>query len=292
MKKFNNKTFQGLILNLQSYWSSHGYTILQPLDIEIGAGTFHPMTCLSSLKSKPISFAYIQPCRRPSDGRYGNNKSNRLQKYYQFQVIVKPSPSNLQDLYLHSLSFLDIDIYANDIRFVEDNWENPTLGAWGFGWEVWLNGMEITQFTYFQQICGFNCNSVTGEITYGLERLSMHIQNVKSIYDIIWNNTNNITYGDLFKTSELEQSIYNFEYSDINSLFDFFENYEKKVYDLIQLELPLVMPAYEFLLKLTHIFNLIDARRAISVSERQKYIFRIRKLTKHIAEIYCKIQQK
>lgn len=288
MKKLKTKTFQELIFSLQKYWAKNGCSIIQPLDIEIGAGTFHPMTCLHALGIKPISFAYVQPCRRPSDGRYGSNKTNRLQKYYQFQVIIKPSPNNLQDLYLDSLKSLNIDIYNNDIRFVEDNWENTTLGAWGVGWEIWLNGMEITQFTYFQQICGLNCNSVTGEITYGLERLAMHLQNVDSIYDIIWSNNSitNVTYGDLFKQSELEQSIYNFEYSDINCLFKFFKNYEQKAYDLLKLNIPLVMPSYEFLLKLTHLFNLIDARKVISVSERQNYILRIRNLTKEIAKIY------
>lgn len=288
MKKFNNKTFQGLILNLQKYWEKHGCAIIQPLDIEVGAATFHPMTCLNVLESKPVYFAYVQSCRRPSDGRYGSNKTNRLQKYYQFQVVIKPSPNNFQNLYLNSLEFIDINLKNNDIKFVEDNWENKTIGACGVGWEIWLNGIEVTQLTYFQQMCGIKCRPITAEITYGLERLSMHVQNVDNIYDIIWqdNKKNCITYGSLYKKSELEQSIYNFEYTDINSLFKLFESYEKKVYKLLEFSIPLIMPAYEFLLKLTHLFNIIDARKAISVSERQKYILRIRNLTKIIANYY------
>lgn len=283
MKKFEVKTFQGLILALQNYWANNGCTIVQPIDMEVGAGTFHYMTFLSALKSKSISFAYVQPSRRPSDGRYGNN-TNRLQKYYQFQVVIKPSPNNFQDLYMNSLKNLNINISTNDIKFVEDNWSNPTLGAWGIGWEVWLNGIEITQFTYFQQIGGIKCKPITGEITYGLERLAMHIQNVDSVYDIIWNK--DITYGDLFYQYENEQSIYNFKYSDIDFLFISFEKYEKEAYKLLEIEKPLIIPSYELLLKITHLFNLIDARKAISANERQKYILRIRKLTKKISCLY------
>lgn len=280
-------TFQELILKLQQYWIKFGCTIIQPLDIEVGAGTFHPMTCLSSLKNKPIFFAYVQTSRRPSDGRYGKN-INRLQQYFQFQIIIKPIPKNFQDLYLNSLKFLGIDLYNNDILFVEDNWENTTLGAWGIGWEIRLNGIEITQFTYFQQICGLNCLA-TGEITYGLERLAMHLQCVDNVYDIIWNKNNNeiIKYGHLFKTNELEKSIYNFEYSNVEFLFDIFNKYEKEINELLKREKILIMPAYEYLLKLTHLFNLIDSRKAISVSERQNFILKIRKLTKTIAIKYC-----
>lgn len=287
MKNNSFKTFQEIILLLQKFWLKQGCSIMQPIDIEVGAGTFHPMTCLESLKDKPIFYSYIQPSRRPNDGRNGNNP-NRLQKYYQFQVIIKPSPNNIQELYVNSLKFLGINSYENDIRFVEDNWENKTIGAWGIGWEVWLNGMEITQFTYFQQMAGIKCEDITGEITYGLERLAMHIQNVEDVYDIVWNKNKNkkITYKDLFYQNELEFSQYNFKYTNEKILLNSFEEYEQESYKLINLKKPLVLPAYEILLKSIHIFNLIETRKIISVTERQQYILRIRKLTKIIANIY------
>lgn len=288
MNKYNLNTFQNLILNLQTYWSEQGCTIVQPLDIEVGAGTFHPLTFISALENKSFSFAYVQPSRRPSDGRYGSN-TNRLQKYYQFQVIIKPSPNNFQDLYINSLRYLKIDFQSNDIKFIEDNWENPTLGASGVGWEIWLNGIEITQFTYFQQIGGIQCKPIIGEITYGLERLAMHLQDVDNVYDIIWDK--NITYGDLFHKYEIQQSIYNFKSSNIDILFDFLEKYEKEIYKILKLDKPLIIPAYELLLKITHLFNLIDARKFISVNERQKYILRIRNLTKKIAILYFRENQ-
>lgn len=287
MKKKSFKTFQEIILLLQKFWLKKGCAIIQPIDIEVGAGTFHPMTCLESLKEKDIFFAYVQPSRRPNDGRNGSNP-NRLQKYYQFQVVIKPSPSNLQELYINSLKSLGINSYENDIRFVEDNWENKTIGAWGIGWEVWINGMEVTQFTYFQQIAGIKCEEITGEITYGLERLAMHIQNVENVYEIIWSKNKNkkITYKDLFYQNEMEFSQYNFHYTNKKILLNSFEEYEKESYKLINLKNPLVLPAYELLLKSIHIFNLIETRKIISVTERQQYILRIRKLTKIIANIY------
>lgn len=283
MKKYDFNTFQNLILNLQIYWSKQGCTIVQPLDIEVGAGTFHPLTFLSSLDNKSFSFAYVQPSRRPTDGRYGEN-TNRLQKYYQFQVIIKPSPNNFQDLYIKSLKYLNIDLASNDIKFIEDNWENPTLGASGVGWEIWLNGIEITQFTYFQQIGGIQCKPIIGEITYGLERLAMHLQNIDNVYDIIWDK--NIKYGDLFHKYEIQQSFYNFKSANINTLCSFLEKYEEEIYKILMLDKPLIIPAYELLLKIIHLFNLIDARKFISVNERQKYILRIRNLTKKIATLY------
>ncbi|UDG79446.1 Glycine--tRNA ligase alpha subunit [Candidatus Ecksteinia adelgidicola] len=287
MKEFNVKIFQEMILMLQIYWSNQGCTLIQSLDLEVGAGTAHPITYLYALGPEPIATAYVQPSRRPSDGRYGKNP-NRLQHYYQFQVMIKPSPNNIQELYLDSLKMLGIDLTVHDIRFVEDNWSNPTLGAWGVGWEVWLNGMEITQFTYFQQIGGFECQPITSEITYGLERLAMYIQNVDNVYDLVWNNSIRgiNTYGDIFFYNEVEQSKYNFNYANINFLFSCFEQYEKEAQSLLTIEKPLPLPAYELILKAIHIFNLLEARKAISVTERQSYIFRIRTTTKSIAKIY------
>ncbi|TYK65805.1 glycine--tRNA ligase subunit alpha [Colwellia echini] len=285
MTTYNSKTFQGLILQLQDYWSRQGCVIVQPLDLEVGAGTFHPMTFLRSIGPEPISSAYVQPCRRPTDGRYGENP-NRLQHYYQFQVMLKPSPKNIQELYLNSLKELGIDPLVHDIRFVEDNWESPTLGAWGLGWEIWLNGMEITQFTYFQQVGGLECTPVTGEITYGLERLAMYIQNVDSIYDLVWTDgpLGTVYYRDIFHQNEVEQSTYNFEHADVDALFKQFDQCEIDSQKLIEANLPL--PAYEQVMKASHAFNLLDARHAISVTERQRYILRVRTLSKAVAEAY------
>jgi glycyl-tRNA synthetase alpha chain len=278
-------TFQEIILKLQEFWAKNGCVIVQPLDLEVGAGTFHPATFLRSIGPEPWNSAYVQPCRRPTDGRYGENP-NRLQHYYQFQVVLKPSPDNIQELYLESLKQLGIDTLTHDIRFLEDNWESPTLGAWGLGWEVWLNGMEVTQFTYFQQVGGLECKPVMGEITYGLERLAMYLQEKDSIYDLIWAETPNgiVTYGDVFHQNEVEQSTYNFEAADVETLFSDFNNCEKQCLQLIQLKLPL--PAYEKALKASHYFNLLDARKAISVTERQQYILRVRTMSKAVAEMY------
>ncbi len=258
---------------------------MQPLDMEVGAGTFHPATFLHAIGPEPWHVAYVQPSRRPTDGRYGENP-NRLQHYYQFQVLLKPSPDDIQQLYLDSLLDLGIDCHVHDIRFVEDNWESPSLGAWGLGWEVWLNGMEITQFTYFQQAGGLPCRPVSGEITYGLERLAMYLQEVESVYDIIWAQTptGTVRYGDIFHQNEVEMSRFNFELADVASLFRFFEVYEAQSRTLGHQELPL--PAYEMLLKASHIFNLLDARSAISVSERQAYILRLRALSRDVAQRY------
>ena len=275
------KTFQEIILTLQNYWNNQGCAILQPVDLEVGAGTSHTATFLRAIGPEPWKAAYVQPSRRPKDGRYGENP-NRLQHYYQFQVVLKPSPDNILDLYLGSLSALCLDLQQNDIRFVEDDWENPTLGAWGLGWEVWLNGMEITQFTYFQQVGGLDCKPVLGEITYGIERLAMYLQSCENVYDLKW--TDHITYGDVYHQNEVEQSTYNFEYSDANWLFDQFQNYEAQAKRLI--EIPLALPAYEMVLKAAHTFNLLDARGAISVTERATYIARIRNLSKAVAQAY------
>lgn len=285
MSTFNIKTFQGLILQLQDYWARQGCVIIQPLDLEVGAGTFHPMTFLRAIGPEPMSSAYVQPCRRPTDGRYGENP-NRLQHYYQFQVMLKPSPKNIQELYLNSLKELGIDPLVHDIRFVEDNWESPTLGAWGLGWEIWLNGMEVTQFTYFQQVGGLECAPVTGEITYGLERLAMYIQNVDSIYDLVWTDgpMGKVLYGDIFHQNEVEQSTYNFEHADVDALFKQFDQCELESQRLSEANLPL--PAYEQVMKASHAFNLLDARHAISVTERQRYILRVRALSKAVAESY------
>lgn len=285
MQKFDTKTFQGLILALQDFWARQGCAIVQPLDMEVGAGTFHPQTFLRAIGPEPMSSAYVQPSRRPSDGRYGENP-NRLQHFYQFQVVLKPSPKNIQELYLKSLEEIGIDTSIHDIRFVEDNWESPTLGAWGLGWEIWLNGMEVTQFTYFQQVGGLECSPVTGEITYGLERLAMYIQGVDSIYDLVWTDgpMGKITYGDIFHQNEVEQSAYNFEHADVDALFAQFDQCEKESQKLIEVDLPL--PAYEQGMRASHIFNLLDARHAISVTERQRYILRVRALSKAVAEAY------
>ncbi|ANB20622.1 glycine--tRNA ligase subunit alpha [Alteromonas stellipolaris] len=285
MQKYDINTFQGLILALQDYWARQGCVIIQPLDMEVGAGTFHPMTFLRSLGPEPMSSAYVQTCRRPTDGRYGENP-NRLQHYYQFQVMLKPSPDNIQELYLGSLKELGFDPLVHDIRFVEDNWESPTLGAWGLGWEVWLNGMEVTQFTYFQQVGGIECKPVTGEITYGLERLAMYVQGVDSIYDLVWADgpMGKVTYGDVFHQNEVEQSTYNFEYANVDSLFRTFDECEAASQLLIEKNLPL--PAYEQVMKASHAFNMLDARHAISVTERQRYILRVRTLAKACAESY------
>jgi len=278
-------TFQEFIQKLEAYWSEQGCVGVQPLDLEVGAGTFHPATFLRSIGPEPWSAAYVQPSRRPTDGRYGENP-NRLQHYYQYQVVMKPSPENFQELYLGSLEAIGIDPRVHDIRFVEDNWESPTLGAWGLGWEVWLNGMEISQFTYFQQAGGLECKPVMGEITYGAERLAMYLQKVDSIYDIVWtrNADRTITYGEVFHQNEVEQSRYNFEHADIDALFAWFDVCEREARKLVDLNLPL--PAYEQVLKASHTFNLLDARRAISVTERQRYILRVRDLARRVAESY------
>jgi glycyl-tRNA synthetase alpha chain len=274
-----------LILALQQFWANQGCVLMQPLDMEVGAGTFHPATFLRAIGPESWNTAYVQPSRRPTDGRYGENP-NRLQHYYQFQVILKPSPANIQELYLESLASLGIDTRIHDIRFVEDNWESPTLGAWGLGWEVWLNGMEVTQFTYFQQVGGLECHPVSGEITYGIERIAMYLQGVDSIYDIVWTNGPDgvVTYGDVFKQNEVEMSAYNFEYADVDILFRNFTDCEQQCQRLI--EKGLALPAYEQVLKASHYFNLLDARHAISVTERQRYILRVRTLSRLVAEAY------
>ena len=278
-------TFQQFIKQLDQFWSEHGCVLVQPLDIEVGAGTFHPATFLRSIGPEPWNAAYVQPCRRPTDGRYGENP-NRLQHYYQYQVVMKPSPENIQELYLDSLAAIGIDPHVHDIRFVEDNWESPTLGAWGLGWEVWLNGMEVTQFTYFQQAGGLECRPVLGEITYGTERLAMYLQGVNSVYDLVWTDVGNrtVTYGEVFLQNEIEQSHYNFEHANVPALFAWFDTCEGEAQKLVELDLPL--PAYEQVLKASHTFNLLDARRAISVTERQRYILRVRDLSRRVAECY------
>jgi len=258
---------------------------MQPLDMEVGAGTFHPATFLRSIGPEVWNSAYVQPSRRPTDGRYGENP-NRLQHYYQFQVVMKPSPKDFQELYLGSLQAVGVDTLIHDVRFVEDNWESPTLGAWGLGWEVWLNGMEVSQFTYFQQVGGLECYPVTGEITYGLERIAMYLQGVDSIYDLIWAHGPNgdVTYGDVFLQNEVEMSTFNFEYADVDFLFSAFDQYEKDCRRLIDNNLPL--PGYEMVMKASHTFNLLDARKAISVTERQRYILRVRTLARGVAQGY------
>ena len=283
--RHNVKTFQGMIAALQEYWSDQGCVINQPLDMEVGAGTFHVHTFLRSIGPENWNSAYVQPSRRPTDGRYGENP-NRLQHYYQFQVVMKPSPADFQDLYLASLQALGIDSGVHDIRFVEDNWESPTLGAWGLGWEIWLNGMEVTQFTYFQQAGGLECFPVTGEITYGLERIAMYLQEKNSIYDLAWTDgpRGRVTYGDIFHQNEVEQSAFNFEFADVKSLFEQFDSHEASCQALVDKELPL--PAYDMVLKASHTFNLLDARHAISVTERQRYILRVRTLARAVAESY------
>ena len=288
MKKDNPPallTFQDLILALQQFWAERGCVIAQPYDMQMGAGTFHPATFLRAVGPEPWSAAYVQPCRRPTDGRYGDNPF-RLQHYYQYQVVIKPSPEDIQDIYLASLGAIGIDPTVHDIRFVEDNWESPSLGAWGLGWEVWLNGMEITQFTYFQQLGGLECRPVTGEITYGLERLAMYLQDVESIFDIVWTDgpLGRISYRDVYHQNEVEQSRYNFELADVDSLFNAFDLAEHDCQRLI--ELKLALPAYEQMLVASHTFNLLDARQAISVSERQRFILRVRDMSKSVATAY------
>ena len=278
-------TFQALILALQKYWADRGCVLMQPLDMEVGAGTFHPATFLRSIGPEPWRAAYVQPSRRPTDGRYGENP-NRLQHYYQFQVALKPSPADIQEQYLGSLEALGIDPLVHDIRFVEDNWESPTLGAWGLGWEVWLNGMEITQFTYFQQAGGLDCRPVMGEITYGLERIAMYLQEVESVFDLVWTDgvDGPVTYGDVYLQNEREQSRYNFEEADVDSLFGWFDTCEREALRLV--DQGLALPAYEMTMKASHAFNLLDARHAISVTERQGYILRVRTMARASARAY------
>jgi len=279
------KTFQGLILALQQYWIEQGCVMLQPYDMEVGAGTFHPATFLRAIGPEPWAAVYVQPSRRPTDGRYGENP-NRLQHYYQLQVVIKPSPLEIQELYLGSLRALGIDPLVYDIRFIEDDWESPTLGAWGLGWEVWLNGMEVTQFTYFQQVGGLDCRPVTGEITYGLERIAMYLQGVESVYDLVWSDgpLGRVTYGDVFHQNEVEMSAYNFEHAPVEDLFSGFDLCESENRHLIEAGLPLA--AYEQVLKASHRFNLLDARHAISVTERARYIGRVRAMAQAVATAY------
>ncbi len=285
-------TFQQIILKLQSYWDAQGCALLQPYDMEVGAGTSHTATFLRALGPEPWKAAYVQPSRRPKDGRYGENP-NRLQHYYQYQVVLKPAPGNILELYLGSLEALGFDLKKNDIRFVEDDWENPTLGAWGLGWEVWLNGMEVTQFTYFQQVGGIDCKPITGEITYGLERLAMYLQGVDNVYDLVWTNRadgSTLSYGDVYLQNEKEQSAYNFEHSDVDFLFTAFAAHEKQAQHLMAQQLAL--PAYEQVLKCAHSFNLLDARGAISVTERAAYIGRIRNLARAVAQSYFESRER
>ena len=283
-------TFQSIIQKLQQYWIEQGCVLLQPFDMEVGAGTFHPGTFLRAIGPEPWRAAYVQPSRRPTDGRYGDNP-NRTQHYYQFQVLLKPSPDNIQDLYLESLKALGIDLLVHDIRFVEDNWEAPTLGSWGVGWEVWQDGMEVSQFTYFQQVGGLVCNPVSGELTYGLERLTMFLQGIDNMFDIVWSKTSSgqVTYGDVFHQNEVEMSAYNFHYADIDNLFSQFNHYELEANRLINAQLPLA--AYEMVLKASHTFNLLDARRAISVTERQRFILRVRKIAQLVAQAYYEMRE-
>ena len=285
-KKKKTQSFQDTILNLQKYWAKQGCVILQPYDLEVGAGTFHPATTLRSLGEKPWKTAYVQPSRRPSDGRYGDNP-NRLQHYYQFQVLIKPSPQNIKKLYLNSISSIGINYKDNDIRFVEDDWESPTLGASGLGWEVWCNGMEITQFTYFQQMTGIECKPISVEITYGLERLCMFIQNKKNVFDLEWNN-DGVLYRDVFHQSEKEYSAYNFEYANTNNLFKIFDMFEDEAKSLTEKKVSL--PAYDQCLKASHVFNILDSRGVISVAQRAEYIARIRNLTKNIGKVWLENQ--
>jgi glycyl-tRNA synthetase alpha chain len=296
-KQVTEPSFQDLILKLERFWADQGCVILQPYDMEMGAGTFHPATTLRSLGPKPWRAAYVQPCRRPKDGRYGQNP-NRLQHYYQFQVILKPSPPDLQDIYLDSLVALGIDPLKHDIRFVEDDWESPTLGAWGLGWEVWLDGMEVTQFTYFQQVGGFDCDPVAGELTYGLERLAMYVQGVDNVFDLDFNGgagKDKVTYGDVFLQAEQEYSRYNFEHADTGLLLDHFRDAEKECRALLAKgetgeRHMMVLPAYDQAIKASHIFNLLDARGVISVTERQAYILRVRDLTKACCAAWLKTE--
>lgn len=284
-------SFQDMILTLNRYWAAQGCVLIQPFDIEVGAGTFHPATFLRALGPEPWNAAYVQPSRRPTDGRYGENP-NRLQHYYQFQVVLKPSPKDIVELYFGSLKALGIDPLVHDLRLVEDNWESPTLGAWGLGWEVWLNGMEVTQFTYFQQAGGLECRPVTGEITYGLERLAMYLQNVENVYDLEWTTgpQGRVSYGDVFLQNEIEQSHYNFDHANVPELLRWFDTCEGEALALVEKGLPL--PAYEQVCKASHSFNLLDARRAISVTERQRYILRVRTLSKAVAQAYYAQREK
>ena len=284
-------TFQKLILSLQTWWSEQGCILMQPYDMEMGAGTFHPATFLRAIGPENWRAAYVQPCRRPTDGRYGKNP-NRYQYYYQFQVVMKPSPDNFQELYLASLEHLGIDARAHDIRFVEDNWESPTLGAWGLGWEVWMDGMEITQFTYFQQAGGLECYPVMGEITYGLERLALYLQGVEDFKDLVWTETDAgpVTYADVYHQYEVEMSSFNFDLADIDALFEHFDFCEKETQRL--LDEGLALPAYEYVMKASHTFNLLDARHAVSVTERQRFILRVRTLARAVAEIYFESRRK
>ena len=287
-------TFQEIIFKLQTFWAAQGCVVLQPFDLEVGAGTSHPATCLRALGPEPWFAAYVQPSRRPKDGRYGDNP-NRLQHYYQFQVALKPAPDNIQELYLDSLQALGIDPTRHDIRFVEDDWENPTLGAWGLGWEVWLNGMEVTQFTYFQQVGGIDCTPVLGEITYGIERLAMYLQGVENVYDLVWAHTpdgQTVTYGDVYHQNEVEQSTYNFEYANVDLLLQNFNNFEAEARRLLEIEnASLILPAYEQVLKAGHTFNMLDARGAISVTERATYIGRIRNLSRIVAQKFVESRE-
>jgi glycyl-tRNA synthetase alpha chain len=280
-------TFQQLILQLNAFWDRQGCVLLQPYDMEVGAGTFHTATFLRAIGPEPWNAAYVQPSRRPKDGRYGENP-NRLQHYYQYQVVLKPSPLHIQELYLDSLKSLGIDPRAHDIRFVEDDWESPTLGAWGLGWEVWLDGMEITQFTYFQEVGSLACKPVLGEITYGLERLAMYLQGKESVYDLVW--TPGVTYGDVYHQNEVEQSRYNFELSNTEMLFRHFTEYEGETKRLMQAQC--VLPAYEMVMKCSHAFNLLDARGAISVTERAAYIGRVRALARSVAQAYYESRER
>jgi glycyl-tRNA synthetase alpha chain len=279
-------TFQDLILALQQYWARRGCVLLQPYDLEVGAGTFHTATFLRALGPEPWKAAYVQPSRRPKDGRYGDNP-NRLQHYYQFQVVLKPSPDDIQDLYLDSLRALGINPKVHDIRFVEDDWESPTLGAWGLGWEVWLDGMEVTQFTYFQEVGSLPCKPVLGEITYGLERLAMYLQGKENVFDLVW--TEGVSYGDVYHQNEVEQSRYNFEHSNVQWLLEQFNDYEMEAKRLIESGLPL--PGYEMVLKCSHTFNLLDARGAISPTERAAYIARVRALARAVAQAYYEARE-
>ena len=285
-------TFQELIQRLNQYWGEQGCVLIQPLDLEVGAGTFHPATFLRALGPEPWAAAYVQPCRRPTDGRYGENP-NRLQRYYQYQVVLKPNPDDILELYIGSLKALGVDPLVHDLRFVEDNWESPTLGAWGLGWEVWLNGMEVTQFTYFQQVGGIDCKPITGEITYGLERLAMYLQGVDNVYDLVWTKAADgtvLSYGDVYLQNEKEQSAYNFEHADADFLFTAFTAHEKQAKHLMEQQLAL--PAYEQVLKCAHSFNLLDARGAISVTERAAYIGRIRNLARGVAQSYYESRER
>ena len=280
-------SFQNLILKLQNYWADKGCAIVQPFDMEVGAGTFHPATFLRAIGPEPWKAAYVQPSRRPGDGRYGENP-NRLQQYYQFQVLLKPSPADIQDLYLASLTAIGIDLKIHDVRFVEDDWESPTLGAWGLGWEVWLDGMEVSQFTYFQQVGGLACKPISGELTYGLERLAMYLQGVDSVFDLTW--TEDLTYGDVYHQNEVEQSKYNFEIADTEVLFRQFDEAESMNAKLIEKELP--FPAYEQTIKASHLFNLLDARHAISVTDRARFIRRVRSMSQKVAQTYYESRER